>query len=375
MALRRGAQEPGGLYQVAKHKAIDAIRREQSLVHLTGRLYDPTARPATGPPADLALLDGELADDTLRMMFTCCHPALPLESQIALTLKILCGFSTGEIARALLTHEPAIQKRLYRAKQQIREARVAFEVPAGTELTPRLQAVLTVLYLMFNEGYSASFAEHPIRRDVCLEAMRLGKLLTEHPAGSHPPAFALMALMCFHAARFDARLDSSGGLLMLKSQDRSRWDQALIGEGFRYLERSASGGEIDEIHLEAGIAAVHCVADSYEGTDWPRIAQLYDLLLEIKPSPIIALNRAIALAEVRGAQAALDALRAIPRQGVLEAYHLYPAALGEMHFRLGEYTEAARHLERAIALTTSRAEKHYLQEKLRACQESPTGRA
>lgn len=225
---------------------------------------------------------------------------------------------------------------------------------------------------MFNEGYNSAFAEHPIRKDVCLEAMRLCKFLTEHPSGSHPGAFALMALMCFHAARFDARLDAGGNLLTLKSQDRSLWNKDLIQEGFRYLARSASGKEITEIHLEAGIAAAHCAADRYEKTDWVGIVRLYDRLVEIKPSPIVALNRAIALSEVRGPRAALAVLQAIPQKGVLKAYYLFPATLGELHFQLGEFEEASRHFERAIALTSSRAEKQFLRRKLQTCQERPS---
>ncbi len=366
----------GWLYQVAKHKAIDVVRREQTRSRLApdGRSEFPPAR-AVEPLLDEVFIDEEIKDDTLRMMFTCCHPALPLESQIALTLKILCGFSSAEIGRALLTQDAAIQKRLYRAKQRLREEQIAFEVPSGPELTSRLRAVLSVLYLMFNEGYSASFTDHPIRKDVCVEAMRLCKLLTEHPAGQHPGAFALMALMCFHAARFDARLDDSGHLLMLKSQDRSKWDRTLITEGFRYLDRSASGDEIDEIQLEAGIAALHCVAESYERTDWARIVQLYDLLLAIKPSPIVALNRAIALAEVLGPRAALDALEAIPERGTLESYRFYPATLGELHLRLGDLEEAARHLERAIALSSSPAEKHFLRGKVDLCHDRQSARS
>lgn len=365
----------GWLYQVAKNKAIDIVRREQTLSRLAADPSDMPALSRTAEPLIQELFLGEeIKDDTLRMMFTCCHPALPLESQIALTLKILGGFSSAEIARALLTQEAAIQKRLYRAKQRIREERLEFEVPSGAELSSRLQAVRSVLYLMFNEGYSASFAEHPIRRDVCLEAMRLCKLLTEHPTGNHPSVYALMALMCFHAARFDARLDDSGHLLMLKSQDRSRWDRNLISEGFRYLERSASGGEIDEIHLEAGIAAAHCIAESYEKTDWTGIVHLYDLLLTIKPSPVVALNRAIALAEGQGPTAALAALQHIPDRDVLETYPFYPATLGELHLRVGNLDDAARHLERAIALTSSPAEKHFLQQKLNACRDRRAGR-
>ncbi len=362
----------GWLYQVSRNKAIDIVRREQTLSRATSDSGEKLR--AVEPLMHDLFVDEEIKDDTLRMMFTCCHPALPLESQIALTLKILGGFSSAEIARALLTNEATIQKRLYRAKQRIREAQVAFEVPTGPELATRVEAVLAVLYLMFNEGYNATFDEHPIRKDLCLEAMRLCKLLTEHPAGQHPAAFALLALMCFHAARFDARLDDSGHLLMLSSQDRTRWDRQLIGEGFRYLDRSAVGEELNEIQLEAGIAAFHCLAERYEETDWARIVMLYDLLLALKPSPVVALNRAIALAELGGPQAALDALATIPDRGVLESYPFYPATLGEMHMRLGQFEAAVPYFARAIALTSSPAEQHFLQQKLSACREPQTAR-
>jgi predicted RNA polymerase sigma factor len=300
-------------------------------------------------------------------MFTCCHPGLPFESQIALTLKILCGFSSAEIARAFLTQEAAIQKRLYRARQKIKDDHLGFEVPALAELPARRQAVLSVLYLMFNEGYSASFAEQPIRRDVCLEAMRLCKLLTEHECGRDPSTFALMALMCLHAARFDARLDSDGNLLTMKYQDRKRWSQPLIAEGFHYMDLSASGDELTEMHLEAGIAGTHCLADSYEHTDWDAIINLYDRLTTLKSSPILALNRAIALAERRGPRAGLEAIQNIPDQ-VLEGYYLFWATLGEMHLRLGEFGRAAPHFERAIALTSSRVEQQFLHRKLETCR-------
>jgi RNA polymerase sigma-70 factor (ECF subfamily) len=354
----------GWLYQVAKHKAIDIVRREKWT----------TDRPEQGAAVDPLIanlfVEEEIADDTLRMMFMCCHPTLPLESQIALTLKILGGFGTAEIARALLTNEPTIEKRVYRAKQRLRNGHVTFEVPSGPDLANRVRAVLAVLYLMFNEGYKTTADEHPIRRDLCVEAMRLCKLMTEHPAGQHPAAFALMALMCFHAARFDARLDEHGHFLMLSSQDRRRWDRQLIAEGLRYLDRSASGDEVHEIQLEAGIAALHCMAARYEDTDWARIVMLYDSLLVLKPSPIVALNRAIALAEVQGAQVALDALLTIPDRGALEAYPFYPAALGEMHMRLGQLATAATYFARAIGLTASPAERHFLQEKLNACRDA-----
>jgi RNA polymerase sigma factor (sigma-70 family) len=357
----------GWLYQAAKHKAIDTIRRQQTFRRFEPELARQLSASADQSVCDRLFLAEEIVDDTLRMIFTCCHPALPVESQITLTLKILGGFGTAEIARALLTQEAAVEKRLSRAKRKIRELPIAFEVPAGHELSARLRSVLSVLYLMFNEGYNSSFAEHPIRRDVCVEAMRLGQLLGDHEVGRHPTTAALMALMCFHAARFDARIDEDGHLLLLRDQDRRRWNRDLIGEGFRYLEQSASGDEASHFHLEAGIAAVHAIADRYEGTDWDEIVRRYDRLLLLAPTPIVALNRAIAVAERDGAQAGLNAIAAIPGVGTLDAYYLLPAVLGELHLQLGRLGEARRFFERAHALTSSRAERQLLERKLACC--------
>jgi RNA polymerase sigma-70 factor (ECF subfamily) len=353
------------LYQVAKRRAIDVLRRRQSLPQTSLDGTPPQAALPVERFVENLFSDEEIEDDTLRMMFTCCHPSLALEAQVALTLNLLGGFGSAEIAHAFLVPEGTMQKRLYRAKAQIRDSRVAFEVPAGADLAPRLQAVLAVLYLMFNEGYSSSFADQPIRRDVCVEATRLCRLLMDHPAGDHPDVRALMALMCFQAARFDARVDAHGDIVVLKDQDRSRWDRALIREGFRYLDEATDGGHVGALQIEAAIAAMHCVADSYAATDWARIVDLYDQLLDLKPSPIVALNRAIAVGERDGPRAGLTALETIPDRGALERYHHYPAALGEMHSRLGEMETAAGFFERAIAITSSPAERRLLERKLR----------
>ena len=358
----------GWLYHAAKNKAIDTIRRQQTFRRFEPELTHELQSAGDTPHVlDRLFLAEEIADDALRMMFTCCHPALPTESQITLTLKILCGFGTAEIARALMTQDTAVDKRLYRAKRKIREEHIAFEVPGGPELATRLQSVLAVLYLMFNEGYNSSFAENPIRKDVCMEAMRLGQLLSVHPVGRHPMTAALMALMCFHAARFGARLDEDGHLLTMRHQDRGRWDRHLVGEGFRYLEESASGSDVSHVHLEAGIAALHCAAETYESTNWEEIVRLYDHLMMIRQTPIVALNRAIAIGERDGAEAGLAAIHAIAGVKSLEGYHLLPAALGEMHLQLGQLQEARRFFERACALTSSRAERQLLQRKLAAC--------
>ncbi len=365
------ARPAGWLYEVARRKAIDVLRREQTFRRLEPALVGALqgAGDATPSGAPLAF-EREIADDVLRMMFTCCHPALPLESQVALTLKILAGFGVSEIARALLVGETAVQRRLSRAKQRIREAGVPFEVPAGPELGPRLDAVVSVLYLMFNEGYQASgagAAEAPIRRDVCLEAMRLCRLLVARPVTDRPQVSALLALMCFHAARFDARVDGEGHLRLLRDQDRTRWDRDLVAEGLRWLARSATGEQLTALHLEAGIAAAHCQAESYATTDWQTILRLYDLLVGLSPSPVFVLNRAIALAEVRGPQAGLDALETLVASDALARYHLLPATVGELHLRLGDRDTAARHFATALALAPSPAERHLLREKLAAC--------
>ena len=375
LALRRWslagipANPAGWLYRVARNKAIDVLRRER-----TGPLaVVDLALPLGGTAAaeqflDQVFLDSEIADHTLRMMFACCHPALPTESQIAVTLKILAGFSTAEIGRALLTEAATIEKRIYRAKRKFTDSQIPFEVPGGSDLQPRLGAVLSVLYLMFNEGYNASFAEHPIRKDLCLEAMRLCQLLCDHQAGGKPEAFALMALMCFHAARFDARLDGDGHLLTMEFQDRSQWSGPLIREGFRYLMQSNCGKDVGAIHLEAGIAALHCMARHYEETDWKGILELYDLLIAIKSTPIVALNRAIALAEVSGPQAGLDALNELCARRRLDSYYLLPATLGELYRRVGAHDAAIQQLTRAKALTSSAAEQRLLTDKIAACR-------
>ncbi len=223
-----------------------------------------------------------------------------------------------------------------------------------------------MLYLMFNEGYSSSFTEQPVRRDVCVDATRLCRLLMDHPAGDHPDVRALMALMCFHAARFDARTDEYGDIVILKHQDRGRWDRTLMREGFHYLGASTAGGDVGTLQLEAAIAAVHCIADSYETTNWASIVGIYDQLMDLKPSPVIALNRAIALGELHGPRAGLAALETIAGRELLEGYHHYPAALGELHLRLGEIEDAACEFARAmtITITSSPAERRFLQRKL-----------
>lgn len=358
-------QPTAWLWQVAKNQAIDCLRREKTLATKLAPLIhelDQYSRMSEPPLAH------EIRDNLLRLIFTCCHPLLPPESQVALTLKTICGFSIPEIARAFLIPEATVAKRLVRAKQKIREASLPYEVPQGNGLSSRLEAVQEVLYLLFNEGYSASQGERVIRWELCREAIRLTELLVEHPAGSTPQTQALLALMLLHAARLSARQDECGHLLPLAEQDRSQWDKVMILKGLRYLKQATTTQEMSEYHLQAGIAACHCVAPDYATTDWPGILQLYDLLLQLNPSPVIALNRVVALAEVCGAQTGLEAIRQIQDSAALTAYHFFYATRAELHLKLGDYKSAGQDYEQALALTRVPSEKDFLTRKLTACQ-------
>src|SRR5438270_1030400 len=253
-------------------------------------------------------------------MIAWCHPLVPQESQAALALKALCGFSAREIATAFLTSEAAIEKRLVRARQRIRELDLHFEIPAGEELSSRLDTVLQTLYLLFNEGYKASSGENLVREELCHEAIRLASLLAEQPAGNQPRTHALVALMLLNAARLPARMDAEGNILRLKEQDRSIWNQVLIARGMQHLSMSAAGDELSAYHLQAGIAACHCAASDYESTDWPQILSLYDRLLELDDSPVVALNRAVAVGNVHGPKAGIAAGEAIQNGSQVHSY-------------------------------------------------------
>jgi RNA polymerase sigma-70 factor (ECF subfamily) len=351
--------------QVAKNLAVDLIRRdkifrnkESEIVHLMEQGF-----------ADPAANDGKLAehpinDDRLRMMFVCCHPLVPQEAQVALALKTLCGFSAAEIGRAFLTSEAAVAKRLTRAKQKIREAGVPFEIPAGDDLAQRLDGVLQTLYLLFNEGYKASVGEQLIREELCHEAIRLCALLAEHPTAGRPPTHALLALMLLNAARLRSRLDSDGNILRLKEQDRSSWDQSMIARGLYHLMQSTAGDEAGEYHLQAGIAAGHCAAKDYESTDWPRILSLYDRLIEMDNSPVVALNRAVAVANVHGAKAGIEAVEAIQNREQLNSYYLLYVVLGEFEANLSHRQAAINYFRKSLELATIQSEQMFLSKKL-----------
>jgi len=348
------------MYRVARNKALDVIRQRQTADRLNPEWRSLREIDSSTEEFDRLFLSSEIADSQLRMIFTSCHPDLPDESQIALTLKTLCGFTTHEIARALLTTEDNVKKRITRAKRKFLDGDIQFEVPAGEALKVRLSSVHTVLYLLFNEGYSSSKPDELIRRDLCEEAVRLCLLLFEHPASKSQETAALLALMLLHASRFDARLDDRGNMLLLEEQDRALWDRRLIAHGIEYLTESASGNRISRYHLEAAIAAQHSLAPSFAETNWPAILSLYDDLTRLYPSPIHDLNRAIVIAQISGPDAGIEAIHNIQGIESLQDYHLLHATIGEFHRRAGRTDQAREYLRRAIRCTVSESERRLL---------------
>ncbi|HVT72794.1 MAG TPA: sigma-70 family RNA polymerase sigma factor [Lacunisphaera sp.] len=359
--------------RVAMNLAKDALRHQRMSGAKETDLV--THFEITAPTPAIAVENSQaIRDDALRLLFMCCHPSIAPDAQVVLALKILCGFSTAEIARAFLSSEAAIEKQLTRTKQRIADAGLACEIPEGEDLAPRLAGVLGTLYLLFNEGYKASAGDRLLREELCEEAVRLTSLLVSHPAGRTPRAHALLALMLLTAARFPSRLDAQGDLLRLDEQDRSKWDRALIERGLLQLVEAAQGNELSEYHLQAGIAAIHCTAPDAAATDWVRILRHYDELNRLKPSPIIALNRAVAVANVHGPQAALDAIAAIPDRARLESHYLLHAVLGELHWRARHHREAAASYRQALKLAQVGPEQLYLSRMLeRSLQEDQPG--
>ena len=353
------------LTQTAKNLALDLIRREKLFHDKEPQIIAFMEQwPSDSMAGESPIFESEIRDGRLRLMFACCHPALSPEDQTALALKTLCAFSANEIANAFLTTEAAIAKRLTRAKQRIRDEHIPFEIPAGAELSRRLDVVLQTLYLLFNEGYKASSGDDLIKEDLCQEAIRLGALLAEHPTGNQPRIHALVALMLLNAARLPARMDSEGNILRLKEQDRSTWNQAMIARGIKHLSESAAGEELSAYHLQAGIAACHCVASDYESTDWRKILSLYDLLMELDGSPVIALNRAVAVANVDGPQAGIEAVEAIHNGSQLKSYYLLYAVLGEFEKQLNNFQAAIDNFRKALELTELTSEQLFLSKRL-----------
>jgi RNA polymerase sigma factor (sigma-70 family) len=338
-----------------RHRNMSASKETAIITHIEQTIPSP----AVAIEAAHAI-----RDDSLRLLFVCCHPSIAPDAQVVLALKVLCGFSTGEIARAFFASEAAIEKQLTRTKQRIQESRIAFELPDGESLALRLEGVLAALYLLFNEGYKASSGDRLLREDLCRESIRLGGLLLSHPAGNTPRTHALLALMLLTSARFPSRLDDHGALLRLDEQDRSKWDARLINEGLHHLASAAHGDIVSEYHLQAGIAALHCTAPDAASTDWPRILAHYDLLLTLKPSPVVELNRAVAVSHVHGPQAALGALDAIAHASRLDSLHLFHAVAGELHSRLNNHRAAAESYRRALALALVGPEQSHLARQL-----------
>jgi len=360
---RRGVpDDPGGwLYRAARNLAIDALRREQAHGRALPHVADGIEQDET-PEAHFA---DEIGDEPLRLLFVCCHEAVPPESRVAFALRTLGGFSTAEIARGLLTTEANVQKRVERSRDRLRELGVEFEAP---QLRARLDAVLSVIYLLFSQGCHATHADVPIRRDLCDEARRLAKMLAENPIGDVPPVHALLALMCFHAARFDARVALDGGIVLFEDQDRSAWNWGDVREGMAWLARSAAGDELTRYHVEAGIAWEHCRAPAFADTDWRRIADGYELLDRIAPSPVHALNRAVAEAHLHGPQAGLDRMAAVAPERIPARYPGWHAVIGELHFRLGRYATAELAWREALRLSSASTDQEFLRRRVAECR-------
>jgi RNA polymerase sigma-70 factor (ECF subfamily) len=341
------------VFSTARHKAIDRLRRRTLEADASTVLQELEADRTDGPAPQ----------DPLRLLFTCCHPVLAPEAQVALTLRTLCGLSTDEIAHAFLVPPATMAQRLVRAKARIREAHVPYEVPADAELEERLAGVMATIYLVFNEGYTASFGQELVRRDLCAQAIALARLLVELlPAQTEPRA--LLALMLLHDSRRDTRVDADGTLVRLEEQDRSRWDRACIVEGAALVDQALRGGPPGPYALQAAIAALHAQAPRAADTDWPQIAALYALLYRMQPTPVVELNRAVAVAMADGPERGLLLIDQLEARGELPGYHLVAAARADLLRRLGRWPEAEMAYRRAHDLATNEAERRYLAAQL-----------
>ncbi len=356
---------PGAwLTATARHRALDRLRRDKLLERKHAEIApELEARQDDAVPQLDAALDDPVGDDMLRLIFTACHPVLAREARVALTLRVVGGLTTEEIARAFLVPTPTMAQRIVRAKRTLREARVPFEVPRAEELAARLASVLEVVYLIFNEGYSATAGEDWVRPALCEDALRLGRILAAL-APAEPEVHGLVALMEIQASRLRARLGPDGEPVLLLDQDRARWDWLLVGRGLAALERAgALGGALGPYALQAAIAACHARARRTEETDWARMAALYDALAQVAPSPIVELNRAVAVSRAFGPEAGLEIVDALVAAGALERYHLLPAVRADLLARLGRAQEARAELERAAALTQNERERALLRER------------
>ncbi|HYL02254.1 MAG TPA: DUF6596 domain-containing protein [Steroidobacteraceae bacterium] len=354
----------------ARNKALDRLRRDARLDSLDVEGEAAAWRLGFSNPEDSGR-----PDDTLALMFVACHPALSLEEQTMLTLQTVCGLNPREIGRSFLSTPEAVTQRLVRAKRRIRELELRFEIPEGGELAARLPGLLNAIYLLFTRGYTAAEGEPLMAQELCAEGLRLATLLTEHPATATPEAHALAALICLHHARAAARTGTGGDLIVLADQDRSLWDRELIARGFGHMQLAMRGDVLTALHLEAGIASVHAAARSFEETDWDTLARHYRSLLEVKPTPVVRLNAAIACAYAESPAAGLAQLEPLESVAKLARYAPYHAARGELLLKVGRAVEAGESLRRALACDLNGAERAYLTRKLRDCGTGTTASA
>ena len=362
-------KEPGAwLFVVAKNKALNIIKREKSRINFGDE--DSALLLHSGYTVETTfqkLSEEELIkDDQLRMMFACCHPDISSENQVTLILKTLCGFSTAEIARAFLCPEDTVSKRLYRTKEIFRQQKIKLEIPSIEDIQQRLAAVLQAIYLLFNEGYHATDSEDVIRDDMMGEALRLCYLLLENPLTQRPEVYALLSLICFHAARTEGRLSEEGEIILLEDQDRSTWNMELIEAGSTYMMKAAAGKELSTYHLEAAIAYEHIIAPDYAATNWHKILQYYRMLNELLPSPMYQLNGLVALLQLEGSKAALACMESHENKAELSRYYLYYNLLGEIYRRLGENDKAILQWEQSLRMSKSLTEKRLLEKKINA---------
>ncbi len=355
------------LYRVARNRAIDIIRRKKH--SKTIDFSDPKKQLLTSEYTLKTTMEdfweeNQVQDDFLGMMYSCCHPDISQENQITFILKVLCGFSTKEVAKSFLTSEDTISKRLYRTKEYFRKHKIRPEIPSQSAINQRTSSVLSAIYLMFNEGYNSTHTNQLIRKDLIRQAILLCQSLLSSEQTQLPEVYALMALMCFHSARLDSRVTAEGSIILLSAQDRSKWDHELIDSGQDYLNKASFGSTLTTYHLEAAIAYQHCCAEYYENTDWNKILEYYNVLLNIADDPIVFLNKCLVILELQGPKEALLALEGIKKNKLLEKYYLYHATLGEIHLRLSNYSLSLAHYDKAIRLTQSKSEKRFLKDKI-----------
>jgi RNA polymerase sigma factor (sigma-70 family) len=360
----------GWLFMVAKNKALNIINREKNKRKYSSDVAHFLESQWTAQPAlNHIFSEEQILDDQLRMMFTCCHPAISADSQVALTLKTLCGFSILEISKAFLTTEENINKRLVRARQRIREDKIPFEVPEGNSIEVRLDAVLETIYLLFNEGYSASVGSDLIRFELCEEAIRLAEIIAQHEAIQNKSnVCALLALMYLNASRFKSRTNEAGEIITMAEQDRSLWDLSLMQKGFYYLEKSTGNRTLSLYHILATISAYHCSAPDFSSTDWNSILSLYDKLIQVDESSVVLLNRAIVVAKVHGAAKGLEELEKIKDSPALASYHLFHSTTAEFYLELDDTVQATKSFEKAIELSSLPGERDLLRRKLALCK-------